>query len=94
MPAVSHYKKYWDEKEARDKRARERLRQKAIRSAKRLAKILAEEFLVKKAVLFGSALKKGSFKEDSDIDIAVEGLPKEAYFTALARLTMERARLK
>lgn len=54
-----------------------------------MAKILAEEFPVKKAVLFGSALEKGSFKEDSDIDIAIEGLPKEAYFIALARLMME-----
>ncbi|MEW5744436.1 MAG: nucleotidyltransferase domain-containing protein [Nitrospirota bacterium] len=89
MTTLSHYKKYWDEREARDKRARERLRQKAIRNARQLARILAEEFPVKKVVLFGSVLEKEGFKEDSDIDIAVEGLPKGAYFTAVARLMME-----
>lgn len=39
--------------------------------------------------MFGSILDKDGFREGSDIDMAVEGLPVELYFAALGRLIME-----
>lgn len=89
MTTLRQYKKYWNEKAVRDEIAKEQIRQKALRTAEILKNILVEEFSVKKIILFGSILEKGCFKEDSDIDIAVEGLSKDKYFIALGRLMME-----
>jgi len=83
------YKKYWDRRAAEEEIAKEKIRAKAIREAKHLKDILVKEFSVKKVVLFGSVLEAGRFKENSDIDIAVAGLPKKLYFRALSRLMME-----
>lgn len=89
MGTLTEYKKYWDKKAVRDKMAGEKLRLEAERISERLKEILVREFRVKKVVLFGSVLCRGCFKEDSDIDIAVEGLPRHMYFAAAARLMME-----
>ncbi len=86
---IRKYKRHWDEKAAKDKLARIKLRQEALKISKRLSDILAGEFGAKKVVLFGSVLSEEYFKEDSDIDIAVEGLCPEMYFSAIARLMME-----
>lgn len=86
---LAEYKKYWKEKTAKNEIIKERFRQNAMTVAETSKDILVKEFSVKKVVLFGSILERGCFEEDSDIDIAVEGLPKDAYFAALARLMME-----
>lgn len=86
---LKKYKKYWDERASQDRTALEKLRRQALKVSKRLGKILISEFHAKKVVLFGSVLDKKSFKEDSDIDMAVAGLPVELYFAALGRLMME-----
>ncbi|RPJ02492.1 MAG: nucleotidyltransferase domain-containing protein, partial [Deltaproteobacteria bacterium] len=39
----------------------------------------------KNVYLFGSA-SKGTFKENSDVDMAVEGLPPEIFFRAMGEL--------
>ena len=83
------YKKYWKEKILRSEVKKEKLRQDALKTAERLKDILIRDFSVKKVVIFGSVLRKGNFDESSDIDLAVEGLPRNAFFTALARLIME-----
>jgi uncharacterized protein len=87
--ALKKYKKYWEEETLRSEVKKEKLRQDALKTANRLKDILIRDFSVKKIVLFGSALQKGSFDESSDIDLAVEGLSINSYFTALARLIME-----
>ena len=87
--SLAKYKKYWKDKAVKDEILKEKLRQKATGIAEISKNILVNEFSVNKVILFGSILEKGCFEEDSDIDIAVEGLAKEAYFTALARLMME-----
>lgn len=46
--------------------------------------VLVREFGVRRVILFGS-LASGFVREDSDIDLAVEGLPGRSYFTALLR---------
>ena len=86
---VKKYKKYWDERASHDKIAREKLRRQALKVSKRLGEILISDFHAKKVVLFGSILDKDGFREGSDIDMAVEGLPAELYFAALGRLIME-----
>ncbi|NWF75125.1 MAG: nucleotidyltransferase domain-containing protein [Nitrospirae bacterium] len=83
------YKKYWKEEALRSEVKKEKLRKDALKTAERLKDILIKNFSVKKIVIFGSVLQKGDFDENSDIDLAVEGLPKNAFFTALARLIME-----
>ncbi len=86
---VKKYKKYWDEKASQDRIALEKLRQQALKVSQRLGEILISDFHAKKVVLFGSILDKDGFREGSDIDMAVEGLPAELYFAALGRLIME-----
>lgn len=86
---ISEYRKYWRQKSDRDKIAAERLRREALKTAGKLGRDLAREFHVKKVVLFGSVLKEGEFREDSDIDLAVEGLEKKKFFKAAAMLMMK-----
>ena len=47
--------------------------------------ILVERYQASRVVLFGS-LATGSHSEESDVDLAVVGLPSEVYFHALADL--------
>lgn len=89
MTTLGDYKKFWHKKALRDEIKKEELRKHAMKVAHRLKDVLAVEFGVKKVVLFGSILQKGYFDEDSDIDIAIEGLKKGSYFTALAHLMAE-----
>jgi predicted nucleotidyltransferase len=88
MTTLSKYRKYWEDRERLEKTALEKRRKDAVRTAAELTDVLVKEFGVKKVVLFGSALTKGGFRKDSDIDLGVEGLPKESYFEAVARLMM------
>lgn len=89
MATFAEYMRHWDEMALRDASLREHLRKDALRTARNLVDILAREFRVTKVILFGSVVKEKSFDDFSDIDIAVEGLRKRAYFSALARLMME-----
>jgi hypothetical protein len=49
------------------------------------AKLLAERYRASRVVLFGS-LAEGTFSEQSDVDLAVEGMLSACYFDALAEL--------
>ncbi len=88
MKPFQVYKKHWEEAFFRKEIEKEQHRQAALREAETLKQILIDEFRVKRIILFGSVLCRGAFEADSDIDIAVEGLAKEEYFPALARLMM------
>lgn len=63
-------------------------REKCVREIRAMipsvADLLARDFGVRKVVLFGS-LARGDGRPDSDIDLAVEGLPPELTFRAMAR---------
>jgi predicted nucleotidyltransferase len=56
--------------------------QQGIKIARQCAKVLKEQFGVDKVVLFGSMLDIESIFEDSDIDLAVWGLPSHLYWKA------------
>jgi predicted nucleotidyltransferase len=47
--------------------------------------LLVERYQASRVVLFGS-LAAGGHSEGSDVDLAVEGMPSESYFHALADL--------
>ncbi len=63
--------------------------EKARAEAKRLAQILADEYGVERVYLFGSFAWGNKVRPDSDIDLAVEGLPPGKLIEAYGQL--ERA---
>lgn len=65
------------------------LREKAYQESERCASILQREYQVKKVILYGSILDKDRFSENSDIDLAVEGLDGSEFFDATGRLIQE-----
>ena len=74
------------------RRVSERRRRKAELRSERLrgllpeaAKLLRERYQATEVRLFGS-LATGLFRESSDVDLAVGGLPRARYFAALADL--------
>lgn len=53
-----------------------------IERARELAKVLKKQFSNCRILVFGSLAHAAWFMPDSDIDLAVEGLPPEAFWTA------------
>lgn len=50
-----------------------------------IADLLVKQYDVRRVILFGS-LARDRFAEESDIDLAVEGLPPILYFEVLAQV--------
>jgi predicted nucleotidyltransferase len=78
--AVRFIGKLLDERMPESNRLQKQLRDKLPA----LTKMLADDFGVRRVILFGS-LARGIVDEHSDIDLAVEGLSPSDYFTALTR---------
>ncbi|MDW8319303.1 MAG: nucleotidyltransferase domain-containing protein [Anaerolineae bacterium] len=78
------YVAYWKQRQARERVRSQRLAEEARRDAERIAAMLRRDFGVTRVVLYGS-LVRGRFRPDSDIDLAVAGLPAELFFAALAQ---------
>ncbi len=69
----ARFQQAWDNREAR--------RQQALDTVQTVApNIVARHSGITAAYLFGSILQPGSFRSDSDIDIAIEGGTAEDYF--------------
>ncbi len=79
------------ERQSQSYQKREAIRQRAAQLARRAALSVLPSFNdVRRAYLFGSVTRPGSMRDDSDIDIAVEGrLDAEEYFALWREL--ERA---
>ena len=73
--------------EHQQKMARQRA-QKAWESLPKLVRILSDNYGAERVILFGS-LAREEFRINSDIDLAVSGMPAENYFKALGHLLME-----
>ena len=69
-----------------DKAHRKMRAQEAVSAAQRCARLLYENYGVTKVYQFGSLRDPAVFREKSDIDLVVEGLPPRLYFKALAEL--------
>jgi len=86
---ISKCANYLKEKEKRRLWEREKVRRKAMAKLSLLSEILSNFPEVKKAYIFGSIIKEGKFREDSDIDIALEGKVREDYFLIWSELEEE-----
>lgn len=78
METYQEYIEAWKERTLIEDRELEHWRRKALLKAKRAARFLARKYKVKKVVLFGSLIR-GMYRRDSDIDLAVAGLPKNLF---------------
>lgn len=70
--------------EAKQARARQRA-ERALAIAREAARILRQEFSVRRVWLFGS-LARGRFDAGSDIDLAVDGIDGKLFLRALGRV--------
>lgn len=66
----------------------------AISIAKQAAKILKQEFQAQKVVLFGSMVSWQDTHLNSDIDLAVWGMPEDNIYRAVAKLISLDNRIK
>ena len=86
-PKVSHnlYKKDMLLKHQEQQQKTRQLQENALCEAKRLAKILLEEFGIERVYLTGP-LTYGKFQEDMPLELALEGIPENIYAKALSHL--------
>jgi uncharacterized protein len=78
-----NYIDYWRDRQARQKRQHQQLATQARQEVGLIADLLVKQYDVQRIVLFGS-LVRDRFVAESDIDLAVEGLPSASYFEILA----------
>ncbi len=71
----------------RKRQENEKIRQQTLRQLLRALPQLAARYGFERAYVFGSLAKKGRFQKTSDVDLAVEGLTDEKYFTFWAELS-------
>jgi len=88
---VAASRAYLQERQRQRHQKREASRQQAVQMARAAARSVLPAFpQVRKAYLFGSMLRPGAMRHDSDVDLAIEGhLSPEDYFTLWRKL--ERA---
>ena len=85
---IEAYQQSFQARLRRDFERREGLRQKAYHVMQnRLPVIIAKYQAIKSAYLFGSILRPGSFRSDSDIDLGIIGGSAEDYFALWHELT-------
>ena len=66
-------RQYYRQREARRRAQREAVRQQWLqRTRQAVSRLVVEHLGVRRVVLFGSLVKPGRFRPDSDIDVAVE----------------------
>jgi len=79
----SPYIKAWKKRLEEERKRMEERRRSAQSWAQRIASMLREDFGAKEVWLFGSVLWEGRFSKNSDIDLAVRGIPPSRYIEAL-----------
>ncbi len=62
--------------------AEQQAREQVLQRARQAAAMLKLRFGVRRVILFGSLAQVTRFRTDSDVDLAVEGLPADAYWKA------------
>lgn len=66
----------------------ERLRQQTLAKTRALLDEIAPSYGIQKAYLFGSVVKAGRFREESDVDVAVSDVEPEAFFELMGALSL------
>ena len=74
---------YWRERQQQQTNHTATLKQQAWQDLKQIVSILKQTFGATRILIYGSLLND-RFSADSDIDVAVEGIPEECFFEALA----------
>ncbi len=82
------YIKAWKKRIVEKQKERAHLRERAYQDAHALANILYTKYSATNVYLFGSLLEKERFNENSDIDLAVEGLQGSIFFEAVGELLL------
>ena len=82
---IEPYLKYWQERQIKQDLENQRLAQQARQKLPEVLELLIDKFQANKIILFGS-LAKGTFHQESDIDLAVAGIEPSQYFKALAEV--------
>lgn len=83
------YEKYvqaWKKKSIAEQKQRALLIKDALQTAASATRLLAEQYKASRVYLFGSLVREYDFMNDSDIDLAVEGLNGIRYFEAVGHL--------
>ena len=64
----------------------------AMREARQMAKRLVKQHGAKRVILFGSVARQRRLRRDSDIDLAVEGMPAENFYQIVGDLWTKQGR--
>jgi predicted nucleotidyltransferase len=86
IPTVDIDDKYlqrWRDRQNHQRRKNRQLATQARAECKKMIDVLVDEFGATKIILFGSLIQK-RFHQDSDIDLAVEGIASDSFYLALA----------
>lgn len=62
--------------------AERQAREQVLERVRKATALLKQRFGVRRTILFGSLAHMAWFRTDSDVDLAVEGLPVDAYWKA------------
>jgi predicted nucleotidyltransferase len=87
MSEINPYLEYWQKRQREQQEYNQKLAQEARQNLQPVIDYLKENFPITKIILFGS-LVKGKFHDNSDIDLAVAGIPPENYFQALGKVNL------
>jgi predicted nucleotidyltransferase len=79
---VAEYRRHWRERAERETAHRRELASRARAEARHVAQMLVREFGASRVYLFGSLAQEDRFHEQSDVDLAVEGIAQERFFKA------------
>ncbi len=80
------YTEAWRQRRRAEREALLLRQQRLLEAAQDCANVLVKKYAVRAVYLFGSVAWPERFHADSDIDLAVEGLPDEKYMRALTEL--------
>lgn len=70
-----------------EQRELERRYKKALAAAEEAARLLKEDYGAKKVWIFGSLTDQDRFNKWSDIDLAVQGVPSDRFYSAVGAVT-------
>ncbi|MBW4582592.1 MAG: nucleotidyltransferase domain-containing protein [Tildeniella nuda ZEHNDER 1965/U140] len=91
------YIDYWRDRQAKQAAEAKALAQQAWIDVQQIADLLVSEFGATQIIVFGSLVKDDCFDAESDLDIAVAGIPPAQFFSAMAaanRITQQWVDLK
>ena len=81
---IAEYKKHWRERAEQEVALQRELASKARAEAMRVAQVLVRDFGARRVYLYGSLAQEDGFHQQSDVDLAVEGIAPQRFFKVWA----------